>query len=135
MKTPKNYFGAIIALAFGLLTYLGSVSCDPVDLNPDYPFTITVKNKADSLPLANVKVEVFAPVSDSELRFEGFTDQNGRIHFEHDNNAILVVRALRGKAPNYSWIGCGEIRLKANQIAKTTVFLRPYDGNVVGCYL
>ncbi|MDR9442190.1 MAG: hypothetical protein RI842_05690 [Schleiferiaceae bacterium] len=135
MKTHKNIYSASIALVFSLFLYLASVGCDPVDLNPDYPFTITVKNQADSIPLANVKVEVFAPVSDSELRFEGFTDQNGRVHFEHDNNAILVVRALRGKAPNYTWIGCGEIRLKANQIAKTTVYLQPYNGNVVGCYL
>lgn len=135
MKTRKSIFGATIALIFSALTYFSSVSCEPVDLDPDYPFTITVKNRADSIPLANVKVEVFAPVGDSELRFEGFTDQNGRIHFEHDNNAILVVRALRGEAPNYTWIGCGEIRLKANEIAKATVYLQPYDGNVVGCYL
>lgn len=135
MKIHRKVKGALLALIMGGVAYFGTVSCERADLNPDYPFEVTVKSRADSLPLANVKVEVFAPVSDSDIRFEGYTDIQGQVSFEYDKNAIFVVRALRGKAPNYTWIACGEIRLKANEVATTTVYLQRYNPNVVGCYL
>lgn len=122
-------------LGLVLLSSLFSVGCNKADLDPDFPFTVQVRSLEDSIPLANVYVEAFAPNPESEVYFKGFTDQNGNISFEHNAKAILVARATRGEAPDYSWIGCNEVRLFANRQIKVKVYLKPAEEQVIGCSL
>lgn len=121
--------GAVLLGSF----FLGG--CNKADLDPDFPFTIQVRSIEDSIPLPNVNVEVFAPTPGSNVFFQGSTDQKGNISFEHNAKSVLVVRATRGERPNFSWIGCNEVRLFPNRQVNVTVYLEPADEEVVGCSL
>lgn len=108
-------------------------SCENEELNPKYPFTIVVKTQADSLRVQNVRVEVAAPVPGNQVWLDGRTDTEGEIDFEYDQAATLGVRASRGDRPDYTWIGCTEIRLIPNQHITKTVYIQPYDSLLIGC--
>lgn len=128
-----NKYSALILLVLtvGLWTITGG--CQKEDLDPDYPFKVVVKTLADSTRVPNVDVTVLAPIPENIVYFKGSTNENGEVSFEYDRNAILLIRASRGKRPDYSWIGCAEIRLKANETVSQTVYIRPYDPEVEGC--
>lgn len=133
VKTISKVSGYLMGLV--LLSSLFSVSCNKADLDPDFPFTVQVLSIEDSIPLPNVNVEIFAPNPESKVFFEGFTNQNGNISFEHNAKAILVARATRGEAPNFSWIGCNEVRLFPNRQVNVKVYLEPAEDQVIGCSL
>lgn len=119
--------------SFVLLFGLTIVSCDRSQIEPDYPFKIVVKTKADSSLAQNVFVEVNAPVPGSQVFLEGFSDERGEVSFEYGLPATLVVRASRGKRPDYTWMGCTEVRLLPNEEVVKTVYIEPYDTLLVGC--
>lgn len=121
-------------LVLGLfLTALGLGACDKAALNPDYPFRIIVKTEADSTRVQNVLVEVAAPINGNQVWLSGSSDENGEVEFEYDKAATLNVRASRGKRPDYTWIGCTEVRLIPNQEVIKTVYIEPYDTLLIGC--
>lgn len=131
MTISKHSALLALALTFGLWMINGG--CQKDDLNPNYPFKVVVKTLADSLRVPNVDVTVLAPIPENVVYFKKTTNIEGEVHFEYDRNAILLIRASRGKRPDYEWIGCSEIRLKANETVSQTVYIRPYDPEVEGC--
>lgn len=124
----RKVFLAILA-ASALLTW----SCENEELNPEYPFTVVVKMVADSSLAQNVFVEVAAPTAGNVVFIEGSTDENGEVSFRYDRAATLGIRASRGTRPDYTWMGCTEIRLIPNEHITKTVYLEPYDSLLVGC--
>ena len=122
-----------LIFGFGILSAVLLWSCENEELNPEYPFTIVVKTLADSTVAQNTFVEVAAPIAGNKVFIEGYTDEDGRISFEYDQTATLSVRASRGKRPDYTWIGCTEVRLIPNQHITKTVYIEPYDTLLVGC--
>ena len=120
-----------IILAFGLILSLGS--CEKDDLNPEYPFIIQVKTFDDSVRVTNAFVEVFAPVRNSVPYFEGYTDENGKVNFKYDKDAIFMVRAFRGPIQDPSYIACSEVRLKANTTVTKIVYVKKVDPEIPGC--
>lgn len=111
----------------------GAWSCEKDDPDPDYPFRIAVKTEADTVRVANVLVEVLAPIPDSDVYFRGFTNEEGEISFKYNSSALFLVRASRGERPDYTWIGCTEIRLRPNEEVEKVVYLEPFDPNLQGC--
>jgi len=118
-----------LVLASSILLF----SCENEELNPKYPFTIIVKTQSDSLRVQNVLVEVAAPVPGNQVWLKGATNTEGEIDFEYQQAATLGVRASRGERPDYTWIGCTEIRLIPNEHVVKTVYIQPYDSLLVGC--
>lgn len=102
---------------------------------PDYPFTVTIKTLEDSTRVANVFVEILAQtgVGETSQLFKSWTNEKGEASFVYDKEAVLLIRGTRGEKPNYTWIGCDYIFLKANEEARRTVYLRPYDPEAEGC--
>lgn len=109
-------------------------SCKKEDLNPDYPFTIVVKTLSDSLRVANIRVEILAPVNSGAFVsfFEGWSNEKGEVSFEYDKDAVFSVRATRGVTP-ITFIGCTEVRLEPNTQVYKTVYIAPYDPEAEGC--
>ncbi|WP_417609856.1 hypothetical protein [Owenweeksia hongkongensis] len=123
----KKIFFPLIILSLALI-----FSCKKEDLDPEYPFTIMVKTYDDSISVANVNVEVFTPVQGNTVDMLGVTDQNGKVSFTYDQDAVLLVRATRGANP-FAYMGCADIRLEPNERVTKTVYLEVYDPNVPGC--
>lgn len=123
-------------LTFGLLISIGFAwSCKKIDQNPEYPFTIVVKTVDDSTTVQNVFVEVGVPSQiNDDLAFQGFTDQDGKISFKYDNDAVFRVRVTRGFNP-ITYIGCSFVRLEANETVVQNVYMEPYDPQSPGCDL
>jgi hypothetical protein len=122
-----------LILGFSILSIVALWSCENEELNPEYPFTIVVKTLADSTVAQNTFVEVAAPIAGNTVFIEGYTDEEGRVSFEYDQAATLSVRASRGERPDYTWIGCTEIRLIPNQHITKNVYIEPYDTLLIGC--
>ena len=118
--------------AFALVGLIFS-ACDRAALNPEYPFRIIVKTQEDSTRVQNVLVEVAAPINGNSVFIEGTSDIDGEVTFEYDKAATLSVRATRGTRPDYTWIGCTEVRLIPNKEVIKTVYIEPYDTLLVGC--
>ncbi len=108
-------------------------SCENEELNPEYPFTIVVRTLSDSTRMQNVFVEVSAPIPGNQVWINGNTNEVGEVDFEYDRAATLSIRASRGERPDYTWIGCTEIRLLPNERVTKTVYIEPYDTLLVGC--
>lgn len=108
-------------------------SCENEELNPTYPFTIVVKTFEDSTRVQNVFVEVAAPIPGNTVWINGNSNEVGEVDFRYDQAATLNIRASRGKRPDYTWIGCTEIRLIPNEHVTKTVYIEPYDTLLVGC--
>ncbi len=128
-----NLFPKIVVFSLTVILFTASSSCRKADLDPDYKFTIIVKTLSDSTRVANVFVELIAPVPGSRVDLDGFTDENGEVDFEYDEEATLLIRATRGPQGAYLWIGCNNIRLLDDRRATQTVYIRPYDPEVEGC--
>lgn len=122
-----------LILAFSLLSAIVLWSCENDELNPEYPFTVVVKTLEDSLVAQNTFVEVAAPIAGNVVWINGYTDEDGRISFEYDRAATLSIRASRGERPDYTWMGCTEIRLIPNEHITKTVYIEPYDSLLIGC--
>lgn len=122
---------AILGLSI-LATFL-LFSCENKELNPEYPFTIVVKTQDDSTRVQNVFVEVAAPISGNAVFIEGYSNTEGEVDFEYDKAATLSIRASRGARPEYTWIGCTEVRLLPNERVIKTVYIEPYDTLLIGC--
>ncbi len=120
----------ILATVFPLIF---TQSCKKVELDPEYPFIITVKTLSDSTRVANVFVEVLALVPKSIIDFNSYTDENGEVDFVYDEEATFLIRATRGNKMAYTWIGCNYIRLRAEKKVRQTVYIRPYNPKVEGC--
>ena len=120
----------IIAFFLGILV-LGA--CDQDALNPEYPFRVVVKTQEDSTRAQNVYVEILAPINGNTVYINGYTDEAGEVEFEYDKAATLGIRASRGARPDYTWIGCTEIRLIPNKEVIKTVYIEPFDTLLVGC--
>jgi hypothetical protein len=115
--------------------FIFGTSCKKIDQDPEYPFTILVKTIDDSTTVQNAYVEVGVPSQvNPELAFIGFTDINGKISFEYDQDAVFRVRVTRGSNP-VSFIGCSFIRLEPNENVQQTVYLEEYDPLSPGCDL
>lgn len=123
-KVPK--------LIAALLVVFTITNCDKDDLNPDFPFTIVVKTLEDSTRATNVFVEILTTLPDNQIDIEGVTDENGEVDFSFDRDAVLQVRATRGKNP-ISWIGCNFVRLEPNKRVVQTVFIKEFDPKLSGC--
>ena len=109
------------------------ISCEKEDLNPEYPFTIVVKTFDDSVRVSNAFVRVLAPVQGSKVYFEGYSDENGRVSFKYDRDAIFLIQATRGPVNDPTYIGCTEIRLAPNETVVKTVYLEKEDPEIQGC--
>lgn len=120
----------LVAL-FGLFSL--TFSCDKEDPNPEYPFTIQVKTFEDSVRVSNILVVVTAPVRNSIVYFEGYTNPQGQVNFNYDKDAIFLVRATRGEPNDPTYIGCAEVRLEANKRVTKTVYLQRVDPEIPGC--
>lgn len=121
-----------ITLPLLTITMAFLFSCNKEDLNPEYPFTVVVKTYDDSVAVNNVAVEVFTPVQGNVVEMLGYTDENGRVSFKYDEDAVLLVRATRGANP-FSYMGCADVRLEPNETVVKHVYLEVYDPNVPGC--
>lgn len=112
-------------------------ACDPNNRNADYPYTIIVKTSTpdDTVVVPNILVEINVPLpsANPELYTYGYTNERGEVSFEYSESAILAVRASRGKRPNYTWMGCTDVRLLPNEEVVKTVYLEPYDSLLIGC--
>lgn len=126
----KSSFFVSVGLVF---LFVFTFSCEKDDLNPEYPFTITVKTLADSTLAGNTLVVAYAPGDNNTTFLEGYTDEQGVVSFEYDKAAILEIRATRGESPDFTWIGCTDVRLEANTEVSKTVYIRPYNPSVIGC--
>jgi len=118
----------ILLLLFFSSTFLLN-SCTKQSFN--YPFKITVLSE-DGTPLGNINIEAGAPVPDAIPDFSGATDQNGEITFTYTYEAVLQVVATRGVNPP-SYIGCGFIKLEADNTVELTIIMQPYDPSQQGC--
>lgn len=122
-----------LLITFAILGAFLVGACENDELNPEYPFTIVVKTIQDSLRVQNVFVEVNAPVPNNTVFINGSTDENGEVSFNYDQAATLNIRASRGERPDYTWIGCTEVRLIPNESIVKTVYIQPYDSLLIGC--
>ena len=113
--------------------FLALSSCEKEDLDPDYPFTVEVLTYQDSIRVPNAMVQVFPPVQGAEPYFEGSTNDEGRVSFEYDKEAIFLIRATRGPLNDPSYIGCTEVRLAPNETVVKTVYLRKVNPEIPGC--
>ena len=122
-----------VILFFGVAIVTGS--CKKEDLEPEFPFTITVKTLKDSLRAPNVEVILNADNPDSKVEIKGWTDVNGEVHLEYSHEAILNITAIRSNGPNTipAWIGCSDINLVGNDRVYKTVYIEPYSENTQGC--
>jgi len=127
----NRFMKKIFFFLLGLGLIVGA--CEFDDLSPEYPFTVVVKTLSDSTRVQNVVVEVAAPVPGNTVWLSGFTNEEGEVNFKYDQAATLSIRASRGERPDYTWIGCTEIRLLPNQQVLKTVYLEPYDSLLIGC--
>jgi len=127
----NRFMKKIFFFLLGLGLIVGA--CEFDDLDPDYPFTIVVKTLSDSTRVQNVLVEAAAPVPGNKVWLSGFTNVQGEVSFKYDLAATLSIRASRGERPDYTWIGCTEVRLLPNQQVVKTVYLEPYDSLLIGC--
>lgn len=123
----KTFLIPLLALILAV-----SFSCEKEDLDPEYPFTVVVKTYNDSVAVNNIRVDVFTPVNGNTVEMVGFTNEEGKVSFDYGLEAVLLVRATRGKNP-FTYIGCADIRLEANKNVVKNVYLQPYDPNVPGC--
>lgn len=123
-----------ISLAVICLALILGWSCEKEDLDPDYPFTVSVKTFQDSIPAQNIRIEVIAVTEGGkpEVFFTKFSNEAGRASFTYDKNANFIIRATRGFNP-YTYMGCTEIQLEPNEEILKTVYLEPYDEEVQGC--
>lgn len=122
-----------LVAGLAILSGLVFAACENEELNPTYPFTIVVKTLEDSTRVQNVLVEVAAPVPGNTVWINGSSNEVGEVSFRYDQAATLNVRASRGDRPDYTWIGCTEIRLIPNELVTKTVYIEPYDTLLVGC--
>lgn len=122
-----------LVAGLAILSGLVFAACENEELNPTYPFTIVVKTLEDSMRVQNVFVEVAAPVPGNTVWINGSSNEEGEVSFRYDQAATLNVRASRGERPDYTWIGCTEIRLIPNELVTKTVYIEPYDTLLVGC--
>ena len=114
-------FSALVSFAF--------TSCKKQSFN--YPFTIKVITESGA-PANNIYVEAGAPVPKAIPDFSGYTDVNGLISFTYDYEAVLQIVATRGSNPP-SFIGCGFVKLEADNNVEITIVLQPYDPSQQGC--
>ncbi len=122
----------IIALA-GVGLFLALGSCEKENLSPEYPFTIIVKTFEDSVSVSNALVEILAPVQGSKVYFSGYTNENGRVGFKYNQDAVFLIRATRGPQKDPSYIGCTEVRLAPDETVVKTVYLQKVDPEIPGC--
>lgn len=118
------FSAVIIAFAF---------SCEKENLDPDYPFTISVRDYQDSIPAQNILVEIIAinETGKPQVYFSNRTNEMGRVSFEYDRNANFIVQASRGDP--FTFLGCTTIQLEPDEEVFKTVYLQPYDPEVEGC--
>lgn len=119
-------------LLLSIAAVIALFACKRENLDPDYPFTIIVETYNDSIPVNNVRVEVSTPVVDNVVEMVGYTDEKGRVSFEYDLEAVLLVRAIRGNNP-IRYMGCADIRLEPDKNVTKHVYLEEFDPSVPGC--
>jgi hypothetical protein len=117
----------------GMGLFLALSSCEKEDLSPEYPFTIVVKTFDDSVRVSNAMVEILAPVQGSKVYFRGYTNENGGVSFKYNQEAIFLVRAIRGPMNDPTYIACAEVRLAPNETVVKTVYLQKVDPEIPGC--
>lgn len=125
----KLLFLALASFGF----FLALSSCEKEDLNPEYPFTVVVKTFDDSVRVTSAMVEILAPVQGSKIYFRGYTNENGEVGFKYNQDAIFLIRAIRGPINDPSYIGCAEVRLAPNNTVVKTVYLQKVDPEIPGC--
>lgn len=130
-----KYFGMMKKapkFILALMVLLSITNCEKDDLNPEYPFTIVVKTMKDSVRATNVFVEILTTLPDNKIDMIGATDQNGEVSFSYDRDAVLQIRATRGRNP-ITWIGCNFVRLEPNKRVFQTVYVKEFDPKLSGC--
>ena len=101
--------------------------------NPTYSFRIKVTNP-DGVAIQNVVVEasVDVPGHREEAYMVDTTSFDGVVEFEYDYEAVFKILGTRGGNP-YTHIGCGFVKLEANQTVESSIILLPYDPSDPGC--
>lgn len=117
-------------LFLSILAIVSLFACKRENLDPDYPFTIIVKTYNDSIAVNNVLVEVTTPVQKNVVEMQGYTDEDGKVRFEYDLEAVLLVRAIRGNPITY--MGCADVRLEPDKNVIKYIYLETFDPNE-GC--
>jgi len=123
----------LLILVFTGLTIGLAFSCEKENLNPEYPFTIVVRDFEDSIPAQNILVEVIAinETGKPQVYFSDRSSESGRVSFTYDRNANFIVQASRGDP--YTFLGCTTIQLQPDEEVFKTVYLKPYDPEIKGC--
>jgi len=118
-------------IALSIISLLVITGCR-ID-NPTYAFRVKVTN-ANGVPIQNVVVEasVDVPGHRDEAYMVDTTGLDGMVEFEYDYEAVFKVLGTRGGNP-FTHIGCGFIKLEANQTVEATIILLPYDPTDPGC--
>ena len=101
------------------------------EVEKSFPFTIRVET-VQGVPVNNSHVTASADVPNAIPKFDGYTDVNGEVSFEYNNEAVLKVQATRGGTPP-TWIGCGYIKLERGERVTKVIVIQPYDSSVGGC--
>lgn len=101
--------------------------------NPTYKFKIKVTNP-DGVAIQNVIVEatVDVPGHREEAFMVDTTGFDGMVEFEYDYEAVFKVLGTRGYDP-YTHIGCGFVKLVADEVVEERIILLPYDPSDPGC--
>ena len=101
--------------------------------NPTYAFRIKVTNH-DGVAIHNVVVEasVDVPGNREEAYMVDTTGLDGMVEFEYDYEAVFKILGTRGGNP-FTHIGCGFVKLEANETVETSIILLPYDPSDPGC--
>jgi len=120
-------FHYVFVLSFLIL--LSFTSCKKQSFN--FPFTVKVITEA-GIPVNNILVEAGAPVPDAIPEFSGVTDEDGLITFTYTYEAVLQIIATRGVNPP-TYIGCGFVKLEADNNVEVTIVLQVYDPAQQGC--
>ncbi len=128
-----KYLGTLLII--GILSVSFSCKEKNDNLDPEYPFTISVKTLSDSVLVTNIRVQILAPDNTGKLKehFIGFTDDNGKVEFKNDLQAVFTARATRGLTPP-TQIGCAEVYLRPNKRVYKTVYIEPFDPVAGGCF-
>ena len=107
------------------------VSSCKKETDNSFPFTIRVVT-IQGVPVNNAHVTATADVPNALPDFDGYTNVEGEVSFEYDNDAVLKIQATRGGNPP-SWIGCGYIKLERGEKVTKVVVIQPYDASAGGC--
>lgn len=91
---------------------------------------IQVKDKAGAKAMAGVKVELYATVmtpagapTTADLKADGITDSEGKIHFTFKNPCVMDVKATVTNCTGTYCTGTGIVKLEEGKTNQKTVYI------------